>query len=122
MWRRLGEVQSPTSDTASERRGSPERYFPPSPIHGADMGTIGLVSEQEPTKGRCSLCGRRSEDVTTRELGNWIVHEGGILVCSGCSSDADKAAAGPETFGRPERVEESPVVGSRTAAPVRAPR
>jgi hypothetical protein len=115
-------VQGPTSDTAFERRGSPERYFPPSPIHGADMGTIGLVSEQEPTKGRCSLCGRKSEDVTTRELGNWIVHQGGILVCSGCSSDADKAAAGPETFGRQERVEESPVVGSSTAAPVRAPR
>ena len=69
------------------------------------MGTIGVVSEQDPTNGRCSRCGRKSEDVTTPELGNWIVHEGGILVCSGCSSDADKAAAGPETFGRQERVE-----------------
>jgi hypothetical protein len=81
-----------------------------------------LVTQHEPAIGRCSLCGRKSEDVTTRELGNWIVHQGGILVCSGCSSDADKAAAGPETFGRQERVEESPVVGSSTAAPVRAPR
>ena len=72
------------------------------------MATMGLVTQDESANGRCSLCGRKSEDVTTAELGNWIVQDGGILVCSGCSSDAEKAAAGPETFSRPERVEKLP--------------
>ena len=84
------------------------RYLPPSPIHGADVGTMGLVTQHESANGRCLLCGRKSENVTTAELGNWIVQDGGILVCSGCSSDSDKAAAGPEAFSRPERVEKLP--------------
>ena len=74
------------------------RYLPPSPIHGADVGTMGLVTQHESANGRCLLCGRKSENVTTAELGNWIVQDGGILVCSGCSSDSDKAAAGPEAL------------------------
>jgi hypothetical protein len=58
---------------------------------------MGIVTQPEPANGRCSLCGRNSENVTTAELGNWIVQDGGILVCSRCSSDSDKAA-GPEAF------------------------
>jgi hypothetical protein len=64
-----------------------------------------LVTQHEPETGRCSLCGRKSENVTTAELGNWIVRGGGILICSGCSSDSDKAAAGPAAMSRPKRVE-----------------
>jgi hypothetical protein len=63
------------------------------------------VTEHEPTTGRCSLCGRKSENVTTAELGNWIVRAGGILICAGCSIDSDKPAAGPEAMSRPKRVE-----------------
>jgi hypothetical protein len=69
---------------------------------------MGLVTQHEPANGRCSLCGRKSENVTTAELGDWIVQDGGILVCSGCSSVSDLAAAAPETFSRPERVEKLP--------------
>ena len=80
------------------------------------MGTMGLVTQHESANGRCSLCGCKSEDVTTAELGNWIVQDDGVLVCSGCSSDADKAAAAPEAFSRPERVEKLP---ASTAQPRR---
>ena len=66
-----------------------------------------LVTQHETANGGCSLCGRKSENVTTAELGNWIVQKGGILICSGCSSDSDKAAAGPKAVSRPERVEKS---------------
>jgi|HubBroStandDraft_2_1064218.scaffolds.fasta_scaffold299425_2 hypothetical protein len=64
-----------------------------------------LVTQHEPAIGRCSLCGRKSDNVTTAELGNWIVREGGVLICSGCSSDSEKAAAGPEATSRPKQVE-----------------
>jgi hypothetical protein len=82
------------------------------------MGTMDSVAEHHSANGRCSLCGRRSEDVTTAELGNWIVQDGGVVICSECSSDAEKAAAGPATFRTSERVEQPPPAGSRTAVPV----
>ena len=72
------------------------------------MATIGPVTQHEVANGRCSLCGCKSEDATIAELGDWIVQKGGILVCSGCSSDAEKAAAGPETFSRRGRIEKLP--------------
>ena len=87
---------------------------PPSPILGADAGTIDPVTQHEPANGRCSLCGRTSENVTTADLGNWIVRDGGVLICSECSSDSEKIAAGPETFGRRDRVEN---LQSSTAQP-----
>jgi hypothetical protein len=80
------------------------------------VGTMGLVTQHESANGRCSLCGRKSESVSTAELGNWIVQDGGILVCSGCSSDSDNATGVRETFSRPERVERLP---ASTAQPRR---
>jgi len=69
---------------------------------------MGLVTQHESTNGRCSLCGRQSKSVTTEELGNWVVQDGGTLVCSVCAKDSDKAVAGPEAFSGPERVEKVP--------------
>jgi hypothetical protein len=60
--------------------------------------------------------GRKSEDVATGELGDWIVQDGGIVVCSGCSSDSHKTAADPEAFSRAERVEKVPTSTARPRA------
>lgn len=46
--------------------------------------------------------------MTTAELGNWIVQNGGILVCARCASDAHKAAES-QASSRAERVEKPPV-------------
>jgi ribosome-binding protein aMBF1 (putative translation factor) len=80
---------------------------------------MGVVTQHEPTNGRCSLCGRKSENVTTAELGDWIVQDGGILICSGCSSDAEKGAAEPQVSRRPERPERPEKMPTSTARPGR---
>lgn len=66
-----------------------------------------LVTRDESTNAQCSLCSRKSEDVTTAELGDWIVRDGGILVCSECASDADRAAVA-EALRRAEQDEDPP--------------
>jgi hypothetical protein len=86
------------------------------PLAGADVGTMDTVTQHEPANGRCSLCGRKSETVTTEELGNWIVQDGGMLLCSGCSRDCDRAVPGQEEFSGAERVEKLP---ASTAQPRR---
>ena len=55
-----------------------------------DVGTMDLVTQHESANGRCSLCGRECENVTSDEFGGWMVHNGAILLCSGCSSDPEK--------------------------------
>ena len=74
---------------------------------------MGVMTRLESASGQCSLCRRKSEDVTTAELGDWIVQHGGTVVCSGCSSDIDRVGA-TEAFKKThERVENPPVAITR---------
>lgn len=74
---------------------------------------MGVMTRLKAANGQCSLCGRKSEDVTTTELGDWIVQHDGTVVCSRCSRDFDKAGAAEAVKMRPERFEEPPVAITR---------
>lgn len=88
MLSRVPRSDMPQVPIAPEATEAPFRTIP---IHARwrwhDRGVAGNDSERD---HGCSRCGRRSDSVTLKELGGWVVDADSTLICSECCADVDE--------------------------------